>query len=107
MFKHFLAAITGNIISLIGTLMITLSLLFILALLVMQAMGFQGGAYLGIVTFVLLPAAFLTGIAIVPLGIWAQKRRDARAAAEGRPVGHLPVLDLNKESTRGVLLGFV
>jgi len=107
MFKHFLAAITGNLISLIGTLMITLSLLFILALLVMQAMGFQGGAYLGIVTFVLLPAAFLTGIAIVPVGIWAQKRRDARAAAEGRPVGHLPVLDLNKESTRGVLLGFV
>jgi hypothetical protein len=107
MFKHFLAAITGNLISLIGTLMITLSLLFILALLVMQAMGFQGGAYLGIVTFVLLPGAFLTGIAIVPLGIWLQKRRDARAAAEGRPVGHLPVLDLNKESTRGVLLGFV
>ena len=107
MFKHFLAAITGNLISLIGTLLITLSLLFILALLIMQAMGFQGGAYLGIVTFVLLPAGFLTGVAIVPQGIWAQKRRYARAEAEGRPVGHLPVLDLNKESTRGVLLGFV
>ncbi len=50
---------------------------------------------------------FLAGVAIVPLGIWLQKRRDAKAAAEGRPVGHLPVLDLNKESTRGVLLGFV
>ena len=107
MFKHFLAAITGNIVSLIGTLAITLSLLFILALLIMQAMGFQGGAYLGIVTFVLLPVGFLAGIAIVPLGIWLQKRRDAKAAAEGRPVGHLPVLDLNQESTRGVLLGFV
>ena len=31
-----------------GTLMMVVSLLFILALLVMQAMGFQGGAYLGI-----------------------------------------------------------
>ena len=107
MIKHFFAAITGNIISLIGTLMMVMSLLFILALLVMQAMGFQGGAYLGIVTFVVLPMMFLAGIFTVPLGIWLKKRRDAKAAAEGRPVGHLPVIDLNKESTRGVLLGFM
>jgi hypothetical protein len=106
MIKHFFAAITGNIVSLIGTLMMVLSLLFILALLVMQAMGFEGGAYLGIVTFVVLPVIFLAGVAIVPLGLWLQKRRDAKAAAEGRPVGHLPTIDLNKESTRGVLLGF-
>ena len=107
MIKHFFAAITGNIISLIGTLMMVASLLFILALLVMQAMGFQGGAYLGIVTFVVLPMMFLAGIFTVPLGIWLKKRRDAKAAAEGRPVGHLPVIDLNKKSTRGVLLGFI
>lgn len=107
MIKHFFAAITGNIISLIGTLMMVMSLLFILALLVMQAMGFQGGAYLGIVTFVVLPMMFLAGIFTVPLGLWLKKRRDAKAAAEGRPVGHLPVIDLNKESTRGVLLGFM
>jgi nitrate/TMAO reductase-like tetraheme cytochrome c subunit len=107
MIKHFLAAITGNVISLIGTLMIILSLLFIGALLIMQAMGFQGGAYLGIITFVVLPMGFLLGIIVVPLGIWLHKRREAKAAAEGRPAGHLPIVDLNKESTRGVLLGFV
>jgi NapC/NirT cytochrome c family, N-terminal region len=107
MIKHFFAAITGNIISLIGTLMMVVSLLLILALLVMQAMGFQGGAYLGILTFVVLPMMFLAGTFTVPLGIWLKKRRDAKAAAEGKPVGHLPVIDLNKESTRGVLLGFM
>ncbi|MCM2310485.1 MAG: NapC/NirT family cytochrome c [Steroidobacteraceae bacterium] len=106
MLKHFFAAITGNVISLIGTLMMVLSLLFIAALLVMQGMGFEGGAYLGIITFVALPFMFLAGIVIVPLGIWLHKRHDAKAAAEGRPVGHLPVIDLNKEATRGVLLGF-
>jgi len=105
--KHFFAAITGNIISLIGTLMIALSLLLIGALLIMQAMGFEGGAYLGIITFVVLPMGFLAGVFIVPLGIWLQKRRDAKAAAEGRPAGHLPIIDLNRETTRGVLLGFV
>jgi len=107
MIKHFLAAITGNVVSLIGTLLIVVSLLFILALLIMQNMGFEGGAYLGIVTFVVLPALFLTGVAIVPLGIWLKHRSDARAAAEGRPMGHMPVIDLNRESTRGVLLGFL
>ncbi|HET7204800.1 MAG TPA: NapC/NirT family cytochrome c [Steroidobacteraceae bacterium] len=107
MIKHFFAAITGNVISLIGTLLMVMTLLFILALLLMQAMGFQGGAYLGILTFVVLPMLFLMGVVIVPLGLWLQKRRDAKAAAEGRPVGHLPVVDLNKESTRGVLLGFL
>ena len=106
MIRHFFAAITGNIVSLIGTAMMVLSLLFISALLVMQAMGFEGGAYLGIITFVVLPVMFLAGVAIVPIGIWLQKRRDAKAAAEGRPLGHLPIVDLNKESTRGVLLGF-
>ena len=107
MIKHFFAAITGNVVSLIGTVLMALSLLFIGALLIMQAMGFEGGAYLGIITFVVLPMGFLAGIFIVPLGIWLQKRRDAKAAAEGRPVGHLPIIDLNRESTRGVLLGFV
>ena len=102
MIKHFFAAITGNIISLIGTLMMVVSLLFILALLVMQAMGFQGGAYLGIVTFVVLPMMFLAGIFTVPLGIWLKKRRDAKAAAEGRPVGHLPVIDLLTASVQSL-----
>ena len=107
MIKHFFAAITGNVVSLVGTLLIALTLLFIGALLIMQAMGFEGGAYLGIITFVVLPMGFLLGVVIVPLGIWLQKRRDAKAAAEGRPIGHLPVVDLNRESTRGVLLGFL
>jgi len=40
------------------------------------------------------------------LGIWLQHRREARAAAEGRPVDRLPIIDLNHETTRGVLLGF-
>jgi nitrate/TMAO reductase-like tetraheme cytochrome c subunit len=107
MIKHFFAAITGNIVSLIGTLLIIISLLLIIALFVMQAMGFQGGAYLGILTFVLLPALFLVGLILVPAGLWWRKRKDAKLAAQGRDVGHLPVFDLNSERTRGTLLVLV
>ena len=107
MIKHFFAAITGNIISMIGTLLIVISLLLIGALLFMQGMGFEGGAYIGIITFVVLPMAFLAGLALVPVGLWWRKRRDAKLAAQGQPTGHLPVFDLNNERTRGVLIGFV
>ena len=107
MIKHFFRAITGNIVSLVGTLLILVSLLLIAALLFMQGMGFEGGAYLGIVTFVLLPLAFLLGLALVPIGLWWRKRKDAKLSAQGQQTGHLPVFDLNQERTRGVLIGLV
>jgi nitrate/TMAO reductase-like tetraheme cytochrome c subunit len=107
MIKHFFAAITGNIVSLIGTLLIVVSLLLLGALLIMLAMGYEGGAYIGIITFVALPMAFLLGLALVPIGLWWRKRKDAKLAAQGQASGHLPVFDLNNERTRGVLIGFV
>jgi hypothetical protein len=81
MIKHFFAAITGNVVSLLGTLLIVISLLLMGALLVMQGMGFEGGAYLGIITFVVLPMAFLAGLVLVPAGLWWRKRADAKLAA--------------------------
>jgi hypothetical protein len=107
MIKHFFAAITGNVASLTGTLLIVISLLLIGALLVMQGLGFEGGAYLGIITFVVLPMAFLAGLILVPVGLWWRKRGDAKPDAAGQPSGLLPVFDLNQERTRGVLIGFV
>ncbi len=107
MIKHFFAGITSNVISLVGTVLILVSLLLIAALLIMQGMGFEGGAYLGIITFVVLPMAFLLGLALVPIGLWWRKRKDAKLAAQGKETGHLPIFDLNQERTRGVLLGFV
>jgi hypothetical protein len=107
MIKHFIGAITGNIVSLLGTILIVVSLLLIAALLFMQALGFEGGAYLGILTFVVFPMLFLLGLALVPVGLWWRKRKDAKLAAQGKDAGHLPVIDLNKESTRGVLITFV
>jgi hypothetical protein len=107
MIKHFFAAITGNVASLAGTLLIVISLLLIGALLVMQGLGFEGGAYLGIITFVVLPMAFLAGLVLVPVGLWWRKRGDAGPGAAAQSSGQLPVLDLNQERTRGVLIGFV
>jgi len=107
MIKHFFAAITGNIVSLVGTLLVVGSLLLIVGLMVLLSMGFEGGAYSGILTFVLFPMLFLLGLALIPFGLWWRKRKDAKLAAEGKRSGQLPIIDLNKESTRGVLLTFL
>jgi nitrate/TMAO reductase-like tetraheme cytochrome c subunit len=107
MIKHFFSAVTGNLLSLIGTILIAVSLLLIVALLIVQSLGFEGGAYIGIITFLMLPMAFLLGLVLVPLGLWWQRRRDARAAARGEAVRHFPVIDLNRDSTRGVMFGFL
>ena len=86
MIKHFFSAITGNILSLFGTVLVVVSLLLILVLLVMQGMGFEGGAYLGILTFVIFPMLFLLGLALIPIGLWWRKRKDAKLAAQGKPI---------------------
>ena len=107
MIKHFFSAITGNIVSLVGTILAVVSLLLITVMFVILSMGFQGSAYLGILTSVIFPMLFLLGLALVPVGLWWRKRKDAKLAAQGKDVGHLPVIDLNNESTRGVILVFI
>jgi nitrate/TMAO reductase-like tetraheme cytochrome c subunit len=107
MIKHFFSAITGNIVSLIGTILAVVSLLLITVMFVILSMGFQGSAYLGILTSVVFPMLFLLGLVLVPIGLWWRKRKDAKLAAQGKDVGHLPVIDLNNESTRGVILTFI
>jgi nitrate/TMAO reductase-like tetraheme cytochrome c subunit len=104
MVRHFFAAITQNVISLIGVLLAVVSLLLILCLVVVQLLGFEGGPYLGILTYLLLPAGFVLGLLLVPFGLWLQHRREKRkAGAAGKP---LPVFDLNNEKTRGQIAVF-
>ncbi len=106
--SHFLAAVTGNLISLFGTMLMFMSLILFFLLMAVQSMGFEGGAYLGLINFVALPVIFFIGSVLVPLGIARHNRKlKGLSLEEAYSVGHLPVIDLNKESTRGFLLGFV
>ena len=41
-----------------------------LALVAEMAAGLLGNPYAGLVVFVALPAAFLIGLLLIPLGIW-------------------------------------
>ncbi len=106
MFKNFLASITRSVISLAGTALALASLVLIISLFMIEGFGYDGGPYLGILTYLILPAFFFFGLILIPIGsfLWRRKMRKM-PGGEGTPA--LPVFDLNVPKTRQWLLIFV
>jgi hypothetical protein len=105
MIHNFVSVITRHWVSLVGAIIALVALVMILMLIGLQLTGFDGGAYLGIVTYMLLPMLFGFGLVLIPVGVWLRRRQEAAAAShhEKAPRG-LPVIDLNDERTRGVVV---
>jgi hypothetical protein len=99
MFKNFLASITRNGMSLVGTALAIMALVLIICLFVMEQLGFEGGPYLGILTYLILPAIFVTGLILIPIGA-VLYRRSLRRMPGGESTPLLPVFDLNNPKTR-------
>jgi hypothetical protein len=106
MVRNYLSVITRSTLSIAGTAIATSGVLLFVTLFAMELMGFEGGPYLGIITYLLLPAIVLAGLTLVPVGIWRQTKKEREAVAHGEPEPHLPVIDLNKARTRKALLTF-
>lgn len=98
--RHVFASLTRSPIGLVGTALAAASLTLITALSLLQFLGFQGGPYLGILTFLLLPAVFALGLLLIPVGIIAARHRAAKSAPAGAGSPLFPIIDLNQESTR-------
>jgi hypothetical protein len=106
MFKYFFASITRNALSLAGTALALASLVLIISLVVIQLLGYEGGPYLGIVTFLVLPGLAIIGLILIPIGglMWRAKMRKM---PEGQDLPMFPVFDLNQGKTRKWTLIFV
>src|SRR5437764_202253 len=65
-----------------------------------ELMGFASGPYVGILAFVILPAAFAIGLLLIPAGLWRDRVKRRRAAERGAPLPEYPVLDFNLASVR-------
>ena len=104
--KNFVASITRNGISLVGTALALASLILIISLFLIQQLGFEGGPYLGILTYLILPMLFVLGLILIPVGavVWRRRLRRTPGGA-GTPL--LPVFDLNVAKTRRWLLIFL
>lgn len=103
--KHITFLFTRHIVSLLGAVVTTVSAIFILTLFVFDMFGYHGGPYIGLVAFVVLPAVFVGGLLLIPLGHWLEHRREKRLLAQGKILDHrLPIIDLNRERTRLIIL---
>ena len=99
MFKNFLSSITHNGISLVGTALAIMGLVLIVSLFVMEQLGFEGGPYLGILTYLILPMIFVVGLILIPIGAVLYRRR-LRRTPGGKSTPLLPIFDLNNTKTR-------
>ena len=106
MIKNFLASITHNAISLVGTAIAVATLVLMASLFGMELWGFEGGPYLGILTYLILPMIFVVGLILIPIGAVLYRRR-LRRATGGEDTPLLPVFDLNVASTRRWMLIFL
>ena len=76
----------------------TISAVVFLVVFLADLFGLHTNPYLGILFFLVLPAIFLFGLALIPLGAWIERRRRAR----GRPPSEIrwPHVDLDDPNHR-------
>lgn len=106
MSRHLFASVTRNWISLSGVALAFVAATLIITLFVVDSIGEGAGPYLGILTFLVLPAFMLLGLVLVPIGIYVEHRRVRDHAEEAGRAG-FPVIDLNNPKTRGALMVFL
>ena len=99
MFRNFIASITRNALSLAGTALALAALVLIISLFFVEKLGYEGGPYLGILTYLILPAIFILGLLLIPIGSLLYRRK-LRKQPGSEDVPALPVFDFNNERTR-------
>jgi nitrate/TMAO reductase-like tetraheme cytochrome c subunit len=70
--------LSNNWISLLGVVLVTTTTIFWLFLLPVTLRGDTENPYVGILAFLLLPGPFFLGLAMIPLGMWLQRKREGR-----------------------------
>lgn len=96
-FKKLLPSSFFNVTSFAGAAISAVSFGLIVFLFIVDFFSAHSKAYMGIITFVLLPVFFIGGLLIVLLGMRAEKKRRARTGIEP---GELPMIDFNNPAHR-------
>jgi hypothetical protein len=92
-----LAALARHPLSIVGALVATAAAVVFIALLIAALAGMFHNPYAGLVVFVAIPALFVLGLLLVPLGMWLQQRRLRRDASASTD---WPVLDFRRREVR-------
>ena len=90
-------------ISVVGAFFATIGALFFCVFFLAEVMGLHANPYMGIVFYLILPALFVFGLALIPIGAWRERRRRRRGIVTD---GHWPRLDLNQPKHRRMTFFF-
>ncbi len=101
MLKVLFTTVSRSLISLAGVVLTTISAVLFLSLFAIEEFGAaQHGAYTGIIAFIIIPSVFVTGLALIPVGVALLRRADRKRLAKGEPEPKAPVIDFNLPRTR-------
>jgi len=81
-YRLFLRGLATNWVGALGAVLTTSAFLLFLFVLALQLLGVITNAYVGLISYLLLPALFLLGLALVPWGWHLYRRRTGRPTRE-------------------------
>ena len=90
-----------NPISLGGAVLVTVSAVVFFILYLIELLGYFRNPYAGLLVFVAVPAVFVLGLFLIPIGMIWERRRPGAAFESGR---RRPLIDLNDPTHRRVTL---
>src|ERR1051326_5569362 len=100
------ASVVRNRIAIVGAALATIGAVLFIVVFLADLFGLHTNPYIGIVFFLVLPALFLIGLALIPIGAWIERRRVAAGLKPSEV--QWPRLDLNDPVQRWrVILIFV
>ena len=102
----YLVNLSKNTVSLLGVGITTISAILMMVLFTMEFLDYLANPYVGILTYLILPVIFITGLLFIPFGIWLTQRRRHRLEAAGEELPPLtyPAWDFNDARVRKTAL---
>lgn len=94
-----------NWITLFGANVTTISAVVILGFLLLGLVADVDNPYIAMMVLLVLPAIFVGGLLLIPLGLWVEKRRKLKHPDEDREGKRFPIIDLNRSRVRHIAMG--
>lgn len=87
-----------NSLTIFGAAVTTSGALLFLVFFLIELLGYQSNPYVGLLFLIIFPALFVTGLLIMPVGMWLERRRRAGDPDKWRI--HWPTIDMKQPTVR-------
>ena len=93
-----------NWLSIIGAVVALISLFMIIFLFAISTIFDQGGSYLGLIIYIILPGFLVIGLLLIPIGMYIYSKKKKKGGETKKPAW--PVVDLNIKAHRNAFTIF-